>query len=549
MMRAVLIIATAALLALSFSMEATAAGHDAMQYDWWWVFYETEVTRTREIFVPFRPFYMMVDRRNGREFRASLMPLVFWGYRTPHNDEWKSLLGLVGSVNYTHRDGRRDYDFGFFPFVLYGSSTASEDRYFHLWPFGGTIKGKLGQDRISTILFPGFVLFFIYPPVFPPTWTSAAILLLSLVPLYVEYDSGNYSAHGFLWPVYVRGSGGSREAFRILPFYSHNVKHGFYDNRSFLLLFNHQRYYLKNDTQTTFFAIPFYARRWSETENTGSSALLWPFFAWGYNRKSGNFAIHFPWPLVQIEDSISPYLYKRIYFPFYGIYRRENRETFFITPFYFSLETDTPSFISRYYYHFLIVWYFRRDYLSRPDPSYGWSWRYFKIWPLFQYEYDDRGNVSFNLLSLLPWRDPEGYERLYQPFWTLFEYKRTAEGERRLGILLRLYYQRWGHDYLDIKVPFLFSYSSRSEQLTELSFLMSMFSYYVSPDGAYIRLFWIPLRLGEGRSVAVYDEGGPFGLDGLPGEDGRYSRDDLVDFSMSVSPSFGPYVNFSSRCF
>ncbi|MDY6970162.1 MAG: hypothetical protein SVR08_16120, partial [Spirochaetota bacterium] len=144
-----------------------------------------------------------------------------------------------------------------------------------------------------------------------------------------------------------------------------------------------------------------------------------------------------------------------------------------------------------------------RDYKKKTDPVYGNSWRYFKLWPVFEYEYDDRGNLSFNLLSLLPFRDPEGYEKLYQPFWTIIEYSRLESGEKRLGLLLRIYYQRWGDDFMYIKIPFIFSYGSSDEILVELSFLFSMFAYCNDSEGKYLRLFWIPLKIGEGTASKI----------------------------------------------
>ena len=458
-----------------------------------------------ETFVPCRPFYMTTTYTTvNKRFFASLMPIVFWGYETPRSYEWKSLFGLMGSVDYTHNNGVRDYDFGLFPFLLYGSSDNEQDQYFHLWPFGGTIRGKLGQDRISTRLFPGVLLFYYFPPTFPPGWITIAVLVASLIPLYVEYEAGDYNAWGILWPIIQRGSSPNRDDFRILPFYAHNYKRNYYDNYSYLVLFNYQNVFTRNDVQKTFFAVPFYGRRWSRSNNTGSGTLLWPFFSWGYNKKTVNFEINFPWPLVQIQDCLNPFIRKRIYFPFYGSYQYRNKEAFFITPLYFSLITDSRNFRSEYYINCFIVWYFKREYRNATHPVYGNSWRYFKIWPLFQYEHDDRGNMTFNMLSLLPFRDPEGYERMYQPFWTLFEYRRFQCGERRLGILLRLYYQRWGDHYLHIKIPIIFTYGESANRVREVSFLLSMFSYENTPAGRYLRLLWIPLRIGEGDPLSPH---------------------------------------------
>ncbi len=482
-----------------FTAGGNVFSEEIVDYNWWWLFYEHEQTRRYDASVPCRPFYMTTTYNSGnKRFFASLMPLVFWGYEKPNSYEWKSLFGLMGSVDYTHRNGVRDYDFGAFPFLLYGNSPDERDRYLHVWPIGGTIRGKLGQDRIEAWVFPGVLLFYYFPPTFPPSWVTIAVLVASLIPLYVEYESGDYRAWGILWPLIQRGRSPNRDDFRILPFYAHNYKRNYYDNYSYLLLFNYQNVFSRNDVQKTFFAVPFYGRRWSRSRKTGSSALLWPFFSWGYNKKTVNFEINFPWPLVQIQDCMNPYIRKRIYFPFYGSYRYRNKSAFFITPLYFSLTTETGNFRSEYYINCFIIWYFKRDYRTTTHPVYGNKWRYFKIWPLFQYEHDDRGNMTFNMLSLLPFRDPEGYERMYQPFWTLFEYRRFQCGERRLGLLLRLYYQRWGDHYLHVKIPILFTYSESGNRVREVSILLSMFSYENTPAGRYLRLLWIPLRIGNG---------------------------------------------------
>jgi hypothetical protein len=489
--------------------------NDVPAFDWYWVFYEKE-KNNRIQSVTTRPFYLEnTENKNGNIFKASLMPVLFWEYKTDKKTEWKSIFGLIESVDYVHSNGVRDYDFGVFPFFLYGDSKDSRDQYMHIWPFGGTVKGKLGQDRITTVAFPGVLLFFLYPPVFPPTWMNIAVFFISLIPAYVDYESRDYKAHGILWPLIQWGNSPTRDDKRILPFYSHNYKIDTYDNYSVLLIFNYGRVIMKHDEERTFFAFPFYGRRWNISSLRNSSTLLWPFFSYGYDIKRGVFEFNFPWPLVQWQTSHDPQIIKRIFFPFFGSYKEGNKEMFFLTPLYISLKRQSDVFESEYYINALIIWYFKRDYKTKPSPEYGSSWRYFKIWPLFQYEYDDRGNLSFNLLSLFPFRDPDGYEKLYQPFWTLFEYRRLESGEKRLGLLLRFYFQRWNDDLLSVKMPVLFSYGSSKNSNIDFSFmdyftlfcynsdkggeyigiLFSMFSYSNDRDGNYIRLFWIPICL------------------------------------------------------
>ncbi|MCX7678366.1 MAG: hypothetical protein N2316_04030 [Spirochaetes bacterium] len=465
-------------------------------YEWWWVFYEHDESAHRTL-KTIRPFYLSSVPVEGKAFYASLMPLVWWAYETPREYRWKSLIGFVQSVDYAHADGVRDYDFGIFPFLFFGTSPDERDRYLMVWPFGGSVKGKLGQDIIAAYLFPGFLLFFIFPPTFPPTLLTTAVLIASFIPLYVEYQSRDYQAWGILWPLVQRGRSNTRDDFRILPFYAHNYKYNSYDNYSFLFVINYNRTFLNDDEQRTFFLFPLFGRRWNLSGKVESATLLWPFFSWGFNRGTGSFELNFPWPFVQIQQSLNPRVYKRIFFPFYGVYRFEERETLFITPFYFSLKTEKKNFRSEYHIASLVFWYFTREYLDKPSRQYGSRWRYIKLWPLFQFESDDRGNVAFNMLSILPWRDPDGYEMMYQPFWTLFEYRRFHDGEQRMGFFLRLYYQRWNENFFVMKIPFLFTYESENGQLRELSFLLSMFSYGQFDDGFRFRFLWIPFTRGN----------------------------------------------------
>jgi hypothetical protein len=192
----------------------------------------------------------------------------------------------------------------------------------------------------------------------------------------------------------------------------------------------------------------------------------------------------------------------------------------FVTPLYFRLRKKTEYMESDYTVSALIVWRFAREYRGKPDPSYGNSWRYFKIWPLFQYEHDDRGNMAFSTLSLLPFRDPDGYELMYQPFWTLFEYRRFESGEKRLGLLLRTYFQAWGPDFLDIRVPILFSYRRSKDELTKWSILCSMFGYTRDGGGVTMNLFWIPVPVAGGgaktASVGDVEADGPMDGPAMP---------------------------------
>ncbi len=460
------------------------AGND---FDWFWFVYEKGNFYT-STYTVYRPLYLKNTYADA-SFTASLMPLLYWKYTTPRQHTAKGVLGFYESVDYWGAQ-HFENDTGIFPFVLYGVSTDEKDRYLHVWPFGGTIKGKLATDSITTYVFPGIALFFLYPV--SSYYVLAMYLVASLVPVYVHYTSKDYDAHGILWPLIQWGKSTVRDDVRVMPFYAHSKKKDFYDTYSYGLLYNVRREYIGNDTLHTIFFVPFYARRWLESGKAESSSLLWPFFSWGYNDKHGNQEINFPWPFVQIRDCDDPYIYKRIFFPFYGKYIERNSTTFFITPLYFVLEKQSEWYESRYSIYGILFWYFARDY-KREHQRYGTHWRFYKLWPLFHYEYNNRGDSSFALLSLLPFRDEEGYERLYQPFFSIVEYSSQSNGDKRFGLLLRTYFQSWNDTYFAMKIPFIISYSQKDNSLQHISLLLSFFSYTNDDVIKELRIGWIPV--------------------------------------------------------
>ncbi len=455
-------------------------------------------------------------------FQASLMPLFFWRYKDRRDDVTKGLLGFYESVDYRHPGGGDDYDSGLFPVFFYGNGQNQNENYLFVYPFGGTIRGKMGYDRISPYVFPGVALFFIFPPSGIFTWQTLLLGLAALVPAYTEFEQRDFQGKAVLWPLIAWGEGDKREVFRVLPFYAHNRKDGWYDNYQYLLLFNYRELYLKDDVKYTFFFFPFFGRKWSDSGRMKSYTVLWPFFSWGYDLDRNESEYNLPWPLVQIGDSDSPKMRKRIFFPFYGEYGTSTYKSRFVTPFYFNIEKDDDFLKSEYHITAFILWYFKRDYSYRHE-YYGTSWRYFKLWPLMQTEWNDSGMFSVNILSLLPFRDTDGYEKLYQPFWSLFEYRKKPDGEKHLGLILRTYYQVWNDDFFKMKIPLLVSYENRNNRLKEFTVLLGAFGYERDGKGAYIKMAWIPVKIGDGdeafAETAGSDDGALFasGSDSLRG--------------------------------
>ena len=505
-------------------------------FNWFWMFYENEIDGNNRTMV-FRPFYLKTGTTH-KYFQGSLMPVFFWRYKTPRRDEWRGLFGFSNSVNYLHEKKKKDFDFGLFPLVFFGLGPDKRDKYFFLWPFGGTIKGKFAVEKISAYLFPGFLLFVFFPPSSILSYMTLVYFVASIIPVFLKYEFKDFKGYGIFWPVIYWGKGKKRDDVRVLPFYSHLHKKGWYDKYSFLMIFNYHKIYYSKDEHEMFFFFPFFGKKWSRTGRISAVTILWPLFSWGYDKRTGDNHLNILWPFMQIQDCEKPKIKKRIFFPFAGIYKRENEETEFYTPLYFRMSKKSLYLDSEQRIFFVIFWYFTRKYLKETNDYYGNNWKLFKIWPLLSIEFNDMGDASFNLLSALPFRDIEGYEKMYEPFWSILEFRKFRDGEKRLGLFMRFYYQRWGKNFLYIRMPVLMSYGRKEGKLTELTFLLYMFGYTRNSEGRKIRLFWIPISLKKDRRG-----------DDQTGMNDAGKDDTVSNFSHLKIDRFADYVNFTHSFF
>ena len=479
-----------------FSAESAFAREN---HSWFWFIYE-KGSDDLSSFRTIRPFYLKNTYNDGSTYTAFLPPVIASNYKNNLGYKNHYFFSLSGETYYNHSGKKEDYDL-VLPPVFYGSGSESKDRYLMVWPIGGTLKQKLGYDYITPVIFPGVALFFLYPP--SSTLMIAAYCLASLIPLYTEYGYKDYHAKAVLWPFFMKGEGGGRKSIRIFPFYAHHTKKGFYDRKSYFLIYNYGETYTSKRTYKTFFLFPFYGKKWTDDGMVKSTTILWPFFSWGYNKIRGEESLNMPWPFFQKAKSKNPDMEKLIIFPFYGRYRYGTKKTVFYTPFYFRQTKENGYFHSDYKVISFIIWKFHREYRFTEHPYYGKKWDYFKIWPLFHYESNDRGDRDFSLLSIFFFRDPDGYERLYLPVVSLLEYHKRKDISS-FGLLFRTYYQYRKGNYFQWAVPLIANYSSYNGRTTNFSFLFSSFGYFHDERGQGFKLFWIPI-ITDSSDKIVFD--------------------------------------------
>jgi len=478
----------------TFALSSTKS----IDYRWFWMFYEQEHVENRKTDVV-RPIYLK-NRYESSVFKTYFMPLGYWETKNKKSTRWNGLFGFTGAIDYKHSNGVKDYDFAAFPLLYYGNSKNKKDQYLAVWPIGGKLKGKFALDEITFYGFPSIFLFVFYPPATFFSLQTGVYLVASMIPLYATYKKNDYSGMTILWPLITIGSGEKRKDFRILPFYSSSHKKNRYDSYSYFMIINYKKSYTLKDETRTFFLFPFYGFKRTNSGNLKSTTVLWPFFSWGYNKKNEDYQYNLPWPIVQIQDSKTPKIKKRIFFPFYGFHNYGGNKMKFVTPFYINLEKKAKSFNSDYYTIMLIFWYHKRDY-KKSHKYYGKEWRYFKVWPLFNVEYNDKGDFSFRMVSIFPFRDPDGYEKLYSPFWSLIEYKKIGNKEKRFGFLMRTYFQRWGDDFYEMKIPFVVSLKRVKGNFCNFTFLFDAFGYVREKNRSSIKFFWFKFNLFEDKKT------------------------------------------------
>ncbi len=227
----------------------------------------------------FRPFWVDLDDPRGRlRARYVLYPLFSYTLTDAETYKW-SLFELIRRTDRLAAAGpaRTEFDehgeFDVFPFWFSRRTPDPADSYRALFPSAGTVKHKLGFERLS--------------------WT--------LFPLYVENEKKGATTTFAPWPI-VRHRSGAAHGWGVWPLYDRAVRPGVYDRTTWLwpLFYNHTRFASPEDPPGTaptrdIGALPFYAAR------TGpgyvNEDFLWPFF--GYTDRTEPVRYHerrYLWP-------------------------------------------------------------------------------------------------------------------------------------------------------------------------------------------------------------------------------------------------------------
>ncbi len=442
------------------------------RYQEYWIFYDKlnmpgyEAYTYRPFFISQKHFFISSGVRYLYTDRLFFLPPVLDIFETRRFSNYSFLQVFDFSAVYPMADSldvrgqAREGDLGIFPFFWYGWGQYQRDKYWAFFPLYGTIKGKLGQDYIHFALFP--------------IWTNYG------------FKKVGYDATSIYWPFFLHGRAPDRMELRVFPFFHYSSQDNNFVRMSVLwpLFFYERNYLYSTAPQTLRFIFPIYG---SKTRNLAESySVFWPFFSWGWDAVSQTKEYTLLWPLFHWGDGKEPVLKKRYFFPVYGYYQHGNKQSQYITPFFFSMLNAKKTYTSRQDFILPMFWLSEVYKPAKENPKeLRKAYFYFKFWPVLHVQ-NDYQNESYqvNIFSPLWFKADQSIEDFYSPFWSIFTYKKLPMAQlsnikkwyqglpagrqnefqfEYISVLFRLYSQWEIGDIFHWQIPLLASYTSQKD--------------------------------------------------------------------------------------
>jgi hypothetical protein len=346
-------------------------------------------------FKALRPFWSRVaDTSEDRTVSDFLWPIGMSKVRQGERD-WRFFPAYGHDFDISQRHSRHRW--AVFPF-LFGGRSLQNERYFSVFPFGGTLHEFLGRDRILFVLFP----------------------------LYAYSEMNAIRTHSILWPIYSRSKGDGVDRLRVWPFYgiSRNVDRW---TKRFVMwpFWTSVQYEYPDQKGGGFVFFPFYGQ--VDVGDRHARMLVPPFFKVEWAGES-HLAWNAPWPFLQYSRGEIDKLYV---WPLYGRKQAENEKQWFaLWPLISHRQTTRPDVIRKHFRAVPLVYFestIQRQMVDAHVETENEALsRYFKLWPLFSYRREANCSM-FRVLALWPLKRTPGIERNWAPLWSVFTRQRLGE--------------------------------------------------------------------------------------------------------------------------
>ncbi len=336
-------------------------------------------------FVAVRPFYSRTSDYNAdRRVSDIVWPLGMVKTRENETD-WR-IFPAFGH-DFDAEDATSRHRWSVFP-ILFGGEDVHGDRYFAIFPLGGTLNEFLMRSRIWFVLFP----------------------------LYAYSEQADNKTHSVLWPFISHTRGNDVVRWRVFPFYGYSYNKDRWTKRFVLWPFwSSVNYHYPNQEGGGFILFPLFGK--VDVGDRHARMVLPPLFKWERDGDDHR-ALNCPWPIVQIQrgDVDRTYLW-----PLFGTESREQEKQWFaLWPLVSARSTERVDHTFRRFRILPLVYYESKtaeeeETVESPDVTA----RYFKFWPLFSYRREEDVSL-FRLLALWPLKHTSGIERNWAPLWSLY---------------------------------------------------------------------------------------------------------------------------------
>lgn len=433
----------------------------------------------------FRPFWVRFDTPKG-EFRASTVVYPLFSYSVDENTYKWSVFELIRQWDRraTATPPKSSFDeraqFEIFPFWFSRQSGDPEMSYRGLFPIHGTIKNRLGFERLS--------------------WT--------LFPLYVENEKRGAVTTSTPWP-FIRVTRGAAHGWGLWPLYQYIDRPGVSRQETYLWPFGYNvtRYPTPDDPPGTpprrdVGALPFYAK------STGPGYInedyLWPFFGYSdYTKKKGAGIFQ----SAAAERTVH-YHETRYFWPFFVQGRGDEKYVNRWAPFY--THSNDRGYDKHWYLWPLVRqadWADENVGRSRTQFLYFLYWHEQQrplrgnaapaslthVWPLYSNWENGAGRRQWQLFSPLEVFFPQldKVKQGWSPLFAIARYDRRAPGDSRTSLLWNAitWEQHVAEERSEFHLGPLFSVAKQSTE-KRIAIGNGLLGFKREPDRRW-RMFWL----------------------------------------------------------
>jgi hypothetical protein len=216
----------------------------------------------------FRPFYLRMEQ-GDRVRSAALYPFFTWETR-PDVSAF-SFFQLINTRRTAETDGTDDRRFDIWPVYFSRDSGDPETTYRALMPIAGTVKYRLGFERL--------------------TWRA--------FPLYAQSKKGEMITTFTPWPIVRHIGGEGHHGFEVWPIYGSRTREGVYRKQFALwpLLYKHETGLDQPVPDLKVGALPFFTRETGP--GYASATYAWPFFGYTHRTEPSRYdETRYFWPFL-----------------------------------------------------------------------------------------------------------------------------------------------------------------------------------------------------------------------------------------------------------